>query len=395
MHLTRLEERILEGEEGEVRARALRVVVRVGEALGATRLVEISHAHASGISYNNIGEPGLQLLRELAGSGGRVRVYSTVNPIGMDAENWAEMRVPRRFAEKQMEVLRALEKMGFSLTLTCTPYYIRRPGLGEHLAWGESSAVAYANSLLGARTNREGGPLAIMAALAGRTYYAGLHLEENRRPSILVEAEPPRSSLEAALLGGYLGRMLRGGEIPYVRGIPRNTAEHWLKEMCAAAGALGSLALCLIEGVSPEARQPPREAERISVSREDLLGLADELGSSEEPELYYLGCPHSSVEELELLYKLLRGRVKKEFWVTLSRHQYREAVSRGLVRRLEARGVRVWRDTCPVVAPFKHLGYRVIATNSVKAAFYMPRLHGVRVVLMDLEEMARRAVQGV
>ncbi|MDK2383609.1 MAG: aconitase X, partial [Candidatus Korarchaeota archaeon] len=271
----------------------------------------------------------------------------------------------------------------------------RRPRPGEHLAWGESSAVAYANSLLGARTNREGGPLTIMSALTGRTYYAGLHLEENRRPTVLVEAPAPSSGLEAGLLGGFLGRMLGGGEVPYVRGIPRGAPEHWLKGLCAAAGALGSLGLCLIEGVSPEASEPPGEAERLEVGRDDLRGLAEELGSSGDPELYYLGCPHASLAEVELLDSMLRGRVGAEFWVTLSRHQYAAARRLGIVESLEAKGVRVWRDTCPVVAPFRSLGYRVIATNSVKAAFYMPRIHGVEVVLMDLEEVARRAVQGL
>ena len=395
MHLTRIEERMLDGEEGEARALAMKVIVKVGEALGAERLVEISHAHASGISYNNIGEPGLRLLRRLAEAGGRVKTYATVNPIGMDADAWMDMHVPRSFAEKQLEVLEALKAMGFKLTLTCTPYYIRKPRLGEHLAWGESSAVAYANSLLGARSNREGGPLTIMAALTGRTYYAGLHLDENRKPSLIVEAEAPKNSLEASLLGGYLGKTLKEGEIPYVRGIKQETPEYWLKEMCAAAGALGSLALCLIEGVSPEAGSPPSSEEKLSVDRVELERLKEEISSSDQPDLYFLGCPHASLSELIMLDRLVKGRVRVEFWVTLSRHEYDQASLKGIIRSLESKGIRVWRDTCPIVAPFKSLGYRVMATNSVKAAFYMPRIHGVRVVLMSVEEMARHAVQDV
>ncbi len=396
MYLTREEERILDGEEGEAESLALRVLVKVGEALGAERLVPVVHAHASGISYSNIGEPGLRFIERLARMGGKVRVYATVNPIGMDSEYWPSMGVDSGFAEKQLRVLRALRDMGFELALTCTPYYLRRPKLGEHLAWGESSAVAYANTVYGARTNREGGPLALMAALVGRTYLAGMHLDENRRPTLLVDASwaGVGSATEAGLLGGLLGELVGEG-VPYIVGVPR-WREVWVKELCAAAGALGSLAMCLIEGVSPEAPKFRAELsglERVQVEPRDLESVKEKLSGGGEPDLLYLGCPHASLEELRELARLLegRGRVRREFWVSVSRRVFLEALREGLVEKLRSHGIKVWKDTCPVVAPLRGAGFRTVGTNSVKTAFYMPRMHGIGALVMGLEEMVEYA----
>ncbi len=399
MYLTREEEKILDGERGEAASLALRVVVKVGEALGAERLIPIVHAHVSGISYNNIGEPGLRLIERLAGMGAKASVYATVNPIGMDSDNWQAMGIDRGFAEKQLRALRALRTMGFELALTCTPYYLRRPRLGEHLAWGESSAVAYANTVYGAKTNREGGPLALMAAIVGRTYLAGMHLEENRRPSLLVDVSGAgiSDSTSAGLLGGLLGE-LAGEGVPYISGVP-SWREDWVKELCAAAGALGSLAMCLIEGVSPEAARYGRELpglEKVEVGRAELLSVKERLSGGEEPDLLYLGCPHASLEELAMLAKLLegRGKVRREFWVGVSRGIFLKALEHGLVEKLQNHGVKVWRDTCPVVAPLGGRGFKVVATNSVKAAFYLPRMHGVKAIVAGIEEMVEYAYSG-
>ncbi|NAZ39364.1 MAG: DUF521 domain-containing protein, partial [Acidilobus sp.] len=169
MYLTREEERVLAGEEGWAKAKALEVVVKVGEALGAERLQPIVHAHASGVSYYNIGEPGRRLLEDLASSGARFSVPTTVNPIGFDLDAPSSLtiaEIDNRLVEGQRAIVRALASMGARLTFTCTPYYIPDvSGLsrGASVAWGESSAVVYANSVLGLRTNREGGPLALMA----------------------------------------------------------------------------------------------------------------------------------------------------------------------------------------------------------------------------------------
>ena len=131
------------------------------------------------------GRPDLQFLSEMAEGGGRVRVLTTLNPAGMDIENWPALGIPPEFAEKQLRVLEAFSRMGVTTTCTCTPYLTGNlPQFGEHLAWSESSAVCYANSIIGARTNREGGPSALAAALTGRTPEYGLHLAENRLPAI-------------------------------------------------------------------------------------------------------------------------------------------------------------------------------------------------------------------
>jgi len=226
MHLTKEEEAILAGEHGEARRIALEAIVKVGEALGAERLVPIRHAHVSGVSYGTIGEAGLRFLEDLASRGARVTVPTTVNPIGFDLEDPERVarlpgvRLDPEFIRGQQAVLAALRAMGARATLTCTPYYtpdVAGLGLraGDSVAWGESSAVAYANTVAGLRTNREGGPLALLAAIAGRTYYWGMHVPEERAPTAWARYEGPGlDDARAGVLGALVASRLGG--VPHV-----------------------------------------------------------------------------------------------------------------------------------------------------------------------------------
>jgi len=394
LYLTRQEEAMLRGDMGEAVAEAMRLIVRVGEALGAERLVEISHAHASGISYDNIGEPGLEYIRGLAERGGRVVVYATYNPVGMSLLDEQPVKLTRDYVEKQLEILRSLEAMGFRRSVTCIPYAMRRPRLGEHLAWGESSAVAVANTLYGARTNREGGPVALAAALTGRTYLWGLHLDEERRPKVYVRLEAPGSLREpwAGVLGHLLGRVY-GGDVAYVDAAVE--APRGVQALCAAAAASGSTPMCIVRGVSPEDRGPPREPlDRLGLSWGDLVREARDIASAEpgEAEVFFTGCPHHGPEVLEELERLLdragARRLRRPIWVAVPGYAALEPRVRELAARLRARNVHVFPGTCPVVTRLRG-AVKVVATDSVKTAFYLPRRHGVDVALASVEDFVR------
>jgi predicted aconitase len=188
MLLTAEEKEMLEGAQGRATQKAMQILVALGEIYGAERMIPVTSAQIAGVSYDNLGEAGLQFLSEMAEGGGKARVLTTLNPAGMDIENWRSLGIQPDFAEKQERVLDAYSRMGVISTCTCTPYLTGNlPLFGEHIAWSESSAVCYANSVLGARTNREGGPSALASSLTGRTPEYGFHLENT---SSLLKPSP-------------------------------------------------------------------------------------------------------------------------------------------------------------------------------------------------------------
>ena len=186
MHLTKEEERMLSGEEGYAVRKSMEILITLGDIYGAEGLITVGSVQVAGVSYHNLGDAGLEFLNELA-KDGRVKVLTTLNPAGMDLENWRRLGISEEFAKKQNLVIAAFEKMGILVSCTCAPYLIGNlPRYGEHIAWSESSAVTFANSIIGAKTNREGGPSALAAAFVGKTPCYGLHLNENRTPDLRV-----------------------------------------------------------------------------------------------------------------------------------------------------------------------------------------------------------------
>ena len=221
MQLDPEDERILAGEQGETRQKMLELLVALGKVFGAERLVPIKSAQVSGASYKTIGKYGLDWLASLDA---KAVVPAVLNPIGMPRTRWQEMGIEPDFAEKQQAVVAAYERLGVRLDCTCTPYYLYETRYGDHLAWSESSAVSYANSVLGARTNREGGPSALAAAIIGKTPCYGLHLEKNRVPQMVIDVHADTSRWGVADYGalGYHAGKLVGNRIPYFRGIRRD-----------------------------------------------------------------------------------------------------------------------------------------------------------------------------
>ena len=211
MELTRAQESMLAGEQGRAAQKAMQILTALGKIYAAQRLAPVASVQIAGVSYENLGEAGLQFLDELASGGGRARVLATLNPAGMDIENWGALGIAPEFAAQQERVLEAFQRMGVVPTCSCTPYLFGNlPRFGEHIAWAESSAVCYANSVLGARTNREGGPSALAAALTGVTPEYGYHLETPRRPVLSVSVQAPvKGTHQFGALGRALGERLQ------------------------------------------------------------------------------------------------------------------------------------------------------------------------------------------
>ena len=390
LYLTKQEEAALNGEKGEAVKIAMEVIVKVGEALGAERLIEINHAHISGISYNNIGEPGLKFIENIRSKGARFTVPTTINPIGVDLEDPTGIPgATREFIMKQKQVIDNLAAMGAKPVMTCTPYYVDEVKPGWHLAWGESSAVAYANTYIGAWTNREGGPLALMAAIAGRTYYAGVHIPENRIPRTVFTVHGyTNDQAVASVIGSIVARETKYKQ-PMIEGV-EGIREPEIKTMCAAAGAAGNLEMCVIPGITKVDTSKTAIEEKVDIEQNDLEAELDQYRPTERPDVVFIGCPHVGIEELEEAAKLAishGGQARNHFWIATSRNVYNKALQLGLVEKLRERNIRVLRDTCIVVSPgWRETGYTV-ATNSYKTMFYLKRIHGLKAYMAPLREL--------
>jgi predicted aconitase len=387
---------MLEGEEGAAVAKAMELLVTLGDIFGAERLVPVESAHISGVSYKNLGEAGLEWIEEQVELGAKTQIQATLNPAGMDLDSWTEMGVPERFAEGQLSVIDAFRRMGVELTCTCTPYLVGHvPQGGSQIAWAESSAICFSNSVIGARTNRESGPTTLASALTGLTPLYGYRLEENRLPGKVVEVEAAlRSRLDYSAIGYVTGNLL-GTTVPYFRGIGRPDLES-MKALGAACATSGGIALWHGEDVTPEAGKMAGHLnglERITVEEADLDEAAAALNCELSDPVFCLGCPHCSLKELGEVARLVRGgELDGRLWVFTSRGVYAEAEQNGYVDVIEEASGRVIRDTCMVVAPIRDMGWREVATNSFKCAHYLSSM-GLTTRLGTVPELIRDALR--
>lgn len=388
MYLTKDEERILDGEQGEIKEKMFRILVTIGDIYDADRMIPVSSCQISGVSYKSVGDPGLELIEDLAGNGAKVVVPSYLNPAGTDINLWRELGHPEDFVKKQMRIIDAFRRIGIYPTLTCTPYLIGNiPRFGEHLAWAESSAVSFANSVIGARTNREGGISALASAICGVTPNYGLHIEENRAPDVIIEVNADVTDIsDFGLLGYYLGRILRN-RIPYITGIKYANADK-LKALGAAMAATGSIAMYHVDNITPEARFfDVKDLERIGVDKNELQDEKERF-SNKEIDAVMIGCPHASIGELNEIAEILKGKkVKKPLWIFTSRFTKNLAKDIGLSKVIEESGGKIVSDTCMVVSPMEEMGFKVVGVNSGKAANYLPILCGCRVVFGSIREL--------
>jgi predicted aconitase len=399
MELTAEEQAILAGEQGAAAKKAIEILVALGTVYEAENLVPVSSVQVAGVSYGNVGQAGLEFIREWADEGARVKVPTTLNPAGMDLEAWAEMGVPEEYARPQLELIEAFRAMGITISCSCTPYLLGvRPQLGEHIAWSESSAVSYANSVLGARTNREGGPSALASAITGRTSNYGLHLDHNRKAQLLVDVKCPVLSVADYGALGYLVGQKAGDSVPYFRmSTGQNPGPDELKTLGAAMAASGAVALYHLEGVTPEADLagvlgPDLPAITIESLEEGYEALD---GSGRAIDLVWIGCPHASLAEIEQVADLLHSRtLVADLWITVARPVLEAATTSRLAAKLQAAGGRLVADACLIGTPLREMGYTSVATNSAKGAFYLRSLQRLQVRFGSLTQCIEAAVTG-
>lgn len=409
MDLTDEERSWLAGDASPALAMAMRLLVETGRMLGADRLIPIASAHVDGCLYH--GDAGTAFAERLVAEGGRVRVPTTLNVGALDLMHPDRVRLDPRRREMARRLMAAYQALGCRPTWTCAPYQAgHRPRLGDDVAWGESNAVVFCNSVLGARTNRNGDFLDVAAALAGRAPRFGLHLPDHRVARIVVDVRGLSPSLrdEDALypvLGAWLGATV-GETVAVIDGLARPVAEDRLKALGAAASATGAVGLFHVVGVTPEAPtleaalggRPPGATIRLTA---DMLRPArDRLSTGAavpggRVDAIAVGSPHFSLEEFGRLLRLLGGRrCGVPFYACTGRHVVEALERDGRLQELAAAGVSLVVDTCIVVTPILPAGGGVLFTNSGKFAYYAPATIGYDVVYGSLGDCVESAVSG-
>ena len=316
----------------------------------------------------------------------------------MDRENWQALGIDEEFAKNQNRAIDAFAKMGIITTCSCTPYLIgNAPHYGQHIAWAESSAVCYSNSVIGARTNREGGPSALAAALTGKTPKYGYHLDENRHGQVLFKINAPvKGTDEFGVLGKIIGDKLveLGKKIPYITGIPSATVEE-LKSFCASVATYGGTALFHMEEITPEYNKYHKPSNIVfEINQDDLDKTRAELTDDDlEIDFVSIGCPHASIHEIAKIASLLKGKtVKKEFWITTARPTKKIADEAGYSKIIEEAGAKFAADTCCVVAPIKER-FKGIMVDSAKACYYGRAKNKFKVKIGSIEKCVEEATK--
>lgn len=408
MELTAEDEARLEGEAGPGEQLAMRIVVALAGATGAAGLLDVTGAHIDSCLYH--GQATLDFAGRLLEGGARVSVPTTLNVSSLDMLH-PELHSGYPAAAGAARRLAGMyEAMGCSPTWTCAPYHLeQRPALGEHVAWAESNAIVFANSVLGARTDRYGDLIDICAAVTGRAPAAGLHLDENRWATVLFDVcDLPRGLMDLDQAYPLLGLVVgagAGSRVPVIDGLPAGVGEDRLRALGAAAASAGSVGMFHAVGCTPEAPSldaatngmPPGEV--VQVTSEDLRRARATLHTSRSGDLacVCVGTPHYSVGEFGTLVDLIEGRRVHRgvsFYASTSRHVLAELRLRGWDRVLEEAGVTLVVDTCTYVEP-GFAGIRGLAmTDSAKWAWYAPANLGVEVVFASIAECVDSAVDG-
>jgi predicted aconitase len=412
LSLSAEEQDMLDGRHGAAVAMAMRLVTGVANANGAARLLEIESVHVDGCLYH--GRAGLDFAERLVDLGGKVAVRTTLNVGSLDLLHPAVVRADRDLAVAGRRLMDAYVALGCEQTWSCAPYQLsHRPRVGSHVAWAESNAITFVNSVLGARTDRYGDFLDIAAALTGRVPEAGLHLDQARRAELVLDcSEVSRDLLGQdaawAALGALLGD-LAGTRVAALTGLPGDlgddgTTEDRLKGLGATAASAGGVALFHVVGVTPEAPRlesvAPSDVPVQKVTGADLRGARDRLSTATGASLdaVSLGTPHFSVTEFAALAAELGTgpgfQDSVAVYVSTSRAVLAEATRLGYLDVVEAAGARVLTDTCTYVTPVLADGTRTVMTNSGKWAWYAPGNLGVQTVLGSLAECVASARAG-
>ena len=399
---------MLRGDHGPATKMAMSIVVRMAEVSGAKELLDISGAHIDSTVY--IGDAGLEFAERLASLGAKVSVPTTLNVSGLDEHHWKEWAVPSDWARQAYRQMVAYQSMGTLPTWTCAPYQTDwRPSFGDQIAWGESNAIVFANSVIGARTERYPDLFDICCAITGRVPAIGLHLTENRAGQVLFRLVDVPPALQQRddfypVLGNLIGK-LSLDKIPVINGMRVTPSEDQLKAFGAGAASSGGVALFHMTGITPEAStlddafQGKQPKKIFDITMDALRESRRELTHTDGNDLHMvvLGSPHFSLAEFAQLAPLVRGRKRHpgvKFLVTSSRAMAQLAQRAGLLETIEAFGAQLTVDTCILTSPMLPAEIKYLMTNSAKFAYYSPGLLDKKITFGSLEDCVNSAIQG-
>lgn len=381
MNLTSEEERALRGEYGEALATAYRILVAVGKAADAERLIPVSSAHISGVTYHALSDAGLEFLEDFSRTA-KVVIPTTVNPCGIDTENPNSILgygIDEDYVKNQLRVVNAYLRMGVTSSFSCIPfegYLSVEPG--SHVSWAESSAVIYGNSFLGVKCNRESGISALASAVTGKTPLSGLHLDENRRPSLVIKVKVPlKSTLDYGLLGYFAGKIAK--DTVGFLGV-KTLGKPEAKALSAAIGTSGSIGMFTLE-------DSPQDIGTVIFGQQERQQILDELSDPSQPGAVVLGCPQLTLEEMATIATGCEGRrFKARCLLFCSRKIYQKGIELGYVEKIRKAGGEFLCDSCgDLCLAMRGLGSGCIVTDTVKGAYYMKHAHSLKVVLQDLD----------
>jgi predicted aconitase len=405
VELTDEERAMLAGREGEAAATAMRILVETAEVMAAPRLLPITRAHVDGCLYH--GRAGLDFAERLVAQGARVAVPTTLNVAALDLLHPDLVHLDRATTDDARGLMNAYVAMGCRASWTCAPYQLEeRPAAGEQIAWAESNAIVFANSVLAARTERYGDFIDVCCAITGRAPEVGLHTDDGRRGTVVVRVRdvPEELAREPAALAalGHLVGLAAGPDIPVLDGLPPNLAEDGLKALGAAAASSGAVAMFHAVGSTPEA--PTLEAalgtgtpaRSIEITPSELRAARDQLSTAGDASLgaVSLGTPHASAAELDRILSLVDaiGPLVVPCYVNTAREVLTADEARA--EALREAGLTVVTDTCTYLTPIIRQVESPVMTDSAKWAWYAPGNLGLATVFGTTEECIRSASLG-
>jgi predicted aconitase len=380
MYLTRDEEKSLNGENGETMASAYKILLAIGMATGAEKLVPIKWAHLSGVNYNTIGDAGVEFLEKFSRNA-KVAVKTTLNPMGFDRNK--PTNLPKIFTDQQMRIVRAYENMGTTPSFTCIPYEtFDMPDRGSAVSFAESNAAIYSNSVLGLLTNKESSLSALASSVTGKAPYSDLRIEEFRHPKVSVKPTVKlNTEVDHGLLGYFAGKMLNDTCIAF-DDIKEKTSIINMKSLSAAIGTSGICGMFTSEEKTNEV---------ISYGREESNKIKDEINTAEDGDIIALGSPQLGISEINFLSKLVEGkRFLKRCMIFCPRAVYNHATNTGLIDRLQKSGVQFICDSCTCLTPLiTRNDFDSVITNSIKGAYYLNHSNRIGVALKDMKSIVK------
>jgi len=399
LHLDSAQERILRGDMGEAKQFAMEIASKVGDAVGADKLVPIKSAHVLA-HYSSLHDAGVEVLERFANSGGKFAVPTSVDPASVDLQQWRSFGIPEDYARQQLRLCEAYAKMGGMRCWTCVQYQICNfPKEGDTVAWAESSAVVFANSVLGSRSNKITAGMDLACAVLGLTPRFGMLLDEKRRAEVSFRLDlGGLSDLDFRSVGFFIGRH-SGSRVPALLGLPATVTSDQIKHLGAGASAAGPVTMIHFPGITPgsptvSAAAGGERVEEVEITRSDLGDIEADLNQmSEIPDLVAFGVPHLSVNELGELARMLEGRKLREgirMYAYTSSQAYDMANRAGISESIERSGARVSHSTDAEISPLKALGFDTVLTNSAKLAEIVSSEGEIKVGYLPQKEIVER-----